>query len=137
MIDSELIPLKFHKIIQSPIYTLFILGTSTRQFAIYTSAHVGNQIRIHLTNQAKTRPHGSDLIRAIFKGLHIKILHIVINDVQDTIYYVRLLIEQQVGEKRTIMEIDVRPSDCFSIVFEENVPIFCTKEVLDKVIEIE
>ena len=129
--------IQFNKIMQSPSYTVFILGTDAKQFAIYTSPHVGEQIQMHLTSQIKPRPHTHDLINVIFKGFDVKLLHVVINDVRDTIYYARLFLEQQVGDKRQIMEIDARPSDCLSLALENDIPIFCTKEVFDKVIEVE
>ena len=135
--DSELIPIQFNKIMQSPSYTVFILGTEAKQFAIYTSPHVGEQIQMDLADQVKPRPYTHDLINSIFKGLDINILHVVINDVQDTIYYARLFVEQEIGDKMQIMEIDARPSDCLSLALKNNVPIFCTKEVFDKVISIE
>jgi len=135
--DSELIPIQFNKIMQSPSYTVFILGTDTKQFAIYTSPHVGEQIQMHLADQVKPRPYTHDLINSIFKGLDISLMHVVINDVQDTIYYARIFIEQEIGDKKQIMEIDARPSDCLSLALENDVPIFCTKEVFDKVIAIE
>lgn len=135
--DSELIPIQFNKIMQSPSYTVFILGTEAKQFAIYTSPHVGVQIQMHLTDQIKPRPYTHDLMNSIFSGLNIELLHVVINDVQDTIYYARLFLEQEADGKKQIMEIDARPSDCLSLALENNVPIFCTKEVFDRVIPID
>jgi len=135
--DSKLIPIQFNKILQSPSYTVFILGTDVKQFAIYTSPHIGQQIQMHLTGQIKPRPYTHDLINIIFKGLNINLMHVVINDVQDTLYYARLFIEQVIGDKKQIMEIDARPSDCLSLALENDIPIFCTEEVFDKVISID
>lgn len=135
--DSELIPIQFSKIMQSSSYTVFILGNDSKQFAIYTCPHVGMEIQMNLTEQIKPRPYTHDLINAICKGLDIQLLHVVINDVRDTIYYARLFIQQQVGDQKQIMEIDARPSDCLSLALENEIPIFCTKEVFDKVITVE
>ena len=135
--DSKLIPIQFNKILQSPSYTVFILGTDVKQFAIYTSPHIGQQIQMHLTGQIKPRPYTHDLINIIFKGLNINLMHVVINDVQDTLYYARLFVEQVIGDKKQIMEIDARPSDCLSLALENDIPIFCTEEVFDKVISID
>lgn len=135
--DSKLIPIQFNKILQSPSYTVFILGTDVKQFAIYTSPHIGQQIQMHLTGKIKPRPYTHDLINIIFKGLNINLMHVVINDVQDTLYYARLFIEQVIGDKKQIMEIDARPSDCLSLALENDIPIFCTEEMFDKVISID
>lgn len=135
--DAELISIQFNKIMQSSSYTVFILGTKNKQFAIYTSPHVGKHIQMSMANQIKPRPYTYDLINSVFRGLKVKILHVVINDVQDTIYYARIFVEQQTSDKKQIMEIDARPSDCLSLAIDNNVPIYCTKEVFNKVIPID
>lgn len=135
--DFELISVQFNKILQSQNYTVFIIGTEEKQFAIYTSPHVGQNLQIHLTDQVKPRPYTYDLMNSIFKGLDINLLQVVITDVQDTLYYARLFVEQETDGIRTILEIDARPSDCLTLALENDIPIFCTKEVYEKTIPIE
>jgi hypothetical protein len=136
-VDFELIPVQFNKILQSQNYTVFILGTEKKQFAIYTSPYVGQNLQIHLTDQAKPRPYTYDLMNSIFKGLDINLLQVVITDVQDTLYYARLYVEQETDGLRNILEIDARPSDCLTLALENDIPIYCTKEVFDKTIPVE
>lgn len=135
--SSELIPIQFNKIMQSQTYTVFIMGTDSKRFAIYTSPHVGQNLQMHLTDQIKPRPYTYDLINSVFKGLSIKILQVVIWDVQDTIYYARLFVEQNIDQKRHILEIDARPSDCLTLALENNIPIYCSKDVFDKVVPVD
>jgi bifunctional DNase/RNase len=74
----------------------------------------------------------------IFKGFDIKVKQVVINDMQDTIYYARLFLEQLEADGIThIVEIDSRPSDCITLALMHNVPVYCTKEVLDRTIPVE
>jgi uncharacterized protein len=61
----------------------------------------------------------------------------VINDVQDTIYFARLFLEQDRGDIRHIVEIDARPSDCITLALMNNAPVYCTREVLEKTISVE
>src|SRR5690348_8909317 len=112
---TELIPVTFNKIMQSRSYTVIILGTDKKKFAIYTDPHVGHNLQIYLTKQPKPRPYTHDLMNSIFKGLNIKILQIVINGIEDTVYFARLFLEQQIGEEKQILEIDARPSDCVTL----------------------
>lgn len=133
---SELIPIIFNKIMQSRSYTVIILGTQEKRFAIYTDPQVGNNIQMHLTEK-KTRPFTHDLLHAIFSGFDIRTAQIVIYDVEDTIYFARLYLEQKTGEKTTILEIDARPSDCITLSLLNNIPIFCRKEVLEKTVPVE
>ncbi|MBF5059686.1 bifunctional nuclease family protein [Candidatus Neptunochlamydia vexilliferae] len=135
--DFELIPVQFNKILQSQNYTVFILGTEEKQFAIYTSPHVGQNLQIHLAGQMKPRPYTYDLINALFSGLNINLLQVVITDVQDTLYFARLFVEQETDGVRNILEIDARPSDCLTLALENEIPIYCTKEVFEKTVSIE
>ena len=78
-----------------------------------------------------------ELLDRIFDGMDIRVKQVVITDVQDTIYYARLFLEQDIGDIRHIVEIDARPSDCLTLALMNNAPVYCTKEVLDKTIPVE
>lgn len=133
---SELIPVTFDKIMQSPSYTVLILGSEKKKFAIYTEPHVGEQIQLYLTEEHKPRPLTHDLISAILEGLNVKVLQVVINNVEDTVYFARLFLEQEIGDTKQILEIDTRPSDCITLALMKNAPVFCRKEVLEKAIAV-
>lgn len=134
---SELIPIKFNKIMQSQSYTMFILGNEIKHFAIYTSPKIGQNLQTTLSKQKKTRPYTLDLMNTIFLGLNVKLLQVVINDEKDSIYFTRLFIEQIRDEKRQILEIDARPSDSLTLAFENDIGIFCKKDVFERIIPIE
>ena len=72
----------------------------------------------------------------MFKGFEINVKQVVINDMQDTIYYARLFLEQMRGETRHIVEIDGRPSDFITLALMHNAPVYCSKDVLEKVIPV-
>ena len=122
---------------QSRAYTVIILGTDAKRFAIYTDPAVGRNIQVYLTEESKPRPFTHDLMNAIFQGFGIKPLQIVINNVEDTIYFARIYLEQQIGDQKTILEIDARPSDCITLALLNNIPVFCRKEVLEKAVAVE
>lgn len=134
---TELIPLNFDKILQTRSYTVVILATSEKRFAIYTDPISGKNLQLFLTGQEKARPLTHDLMDSIFRACSIRVLQIVINDIQDTIYYARLFLEQMVGDIRHIIEIDARPSDCILLALMNNAPVYCTREVLEKTIAYE
>lgn len=129
---AELIPIKFNKIMQTRSYTVVILGTDEKNFAIYTDPQIGKLLQMYLTGAERPRPFTHDLINLIFRGLNIRLKQIVINDIQDTIYFARLFVEQQIGEELHIVEIDARPSDCITLALMNNVPVYCTREVFEK-----
>lgn len=122
---------------QTRAYTVVILGAREKRFAIYTDPSIGRTLQMYLTGIEKQRPLTHDLIDNIFKGLDVRIKQVVINDIQDTIYFARLFLEQHCNDLRHIMEIDARPSDCITLALMNNVPVYCTKEVWEKTIPVE
>ena len=128
---SKLVPITLSKIMQSSSYTMFILGNEEKQFAIYTEAHVGQNLQLLLMQQPKERPTTHSLMMSIFQPLNLKVIQVVINHVDDSIYFARLFLEQQEGSNRKILEIDARPSDAISLALHAQAPIFCTQETLD------
>ncbi len=134
---SQLVPITFHKIMQSRAYTVIILGNETKKFAIYTEPHVGTSIQLHLAHGHPPRPYTHDLLSGILNGFNIKLLQMVINDIEDTIYFARLFLEQTQGEMKQIVEIDARPSDCITLALMHNVPVFCRAEILEKAVAVE
>ncbi len=133
----ELVPIVFKKIMQSRSYTVIILGTDQKKFAIYMEPHVGQLLQMHLSNESGPRPYTHDLLNSVFKGLSIKPLQIVINDLEDTIYFARLFLEQQTDSEKKILEIDARPSDCFTLAVMNNIPLFCRKEIFEQAVAVE
>lgn len=134
---SELVQLSFDKIMQTSSYTVVILGTKDKRFAIYTDPSIGKTLQMYLTGSEKPRPLTHDLVDMLLKGLDVRIKQVVINDVQDTVYYARLFVEQDLGDLRHIIEIDARPSDCITLAVMNNIPVYCTREVLEKTIPVE
>lgn len=122
---------------QTRSYTVVILGGEGKRFAIYTDPSIGRTLQMYLTGAEKTRPLTHDLIDSIFMGYDIRIKQVVINDIQDTIYFARLYLEQERSGLRHIIEIDARPSDCITLALMNDVPVYCTREVLDKTIPVE
>ncbi|HSX03692.1 MAG TPA: bifunctional nuclease domain-containing protein [Rhabdochlamydiaceae bacterium] len=133
----ELVPVAFKKLMQSRAYTVIILGTDKKRFAIYTEPSIGKILQNYLTQEPKQRPYTFDLMNAIFKGYNIKPLQVVINDIEDTIYFARLFLEQQIGEERHILEIDARPSDCITLALINNVPLLCRRDIFEKAVAVE
>jgi bifunctional DNase/RNase len=133
---SDLIPIAVSKVMQSKSYTVIILGDESKKFAIYTEPQVGKNLQIFLTQGKRQRPSTYDLIENIFKGCDIEIVQIVIQDVEDTTYFARLFLEVIEDDKKNILEVDARPSDCITLSLMNNIPIYCRKSVYEKVIPV-
>lgn len=134
---AQLIQLHFYKIMQTRAYTVVVLGTEEKQFAIYTEPTVGRTLQLTLTGTEPARPLTHDLISQLFDGYKIRVKQMVINDREESVFYARLFLEREEGEVRHIIEIDARPSDCITLALMHHAPVYCTREVLDNAIAIE
>lgn len=133
----ELLPVFFDKIMQSRSYTVIILGTESKKFAIYTDPSVGKNIQSFMTEDKTPRPYTHELLNRMLEGFGIKPIQIVINDIEDTIYFSRIYLEQSCGDLKTVLEIDARPSDSITLALMRNIPVFCRKEVFDRAVPVE
>lgn len=131
---SELLLIKFDKIMQSKTYSCIVMASQQKKFGIYTDPAKGKIIQQYITNIEKPRPMTHDLISLLLRGADIKVKQVVINDLQETTYFARIFFEQKMGEIINIVEIDARPSDCITLALINKVPIYCTSEVLDRVV---
>ncbi len=134
---TTLIPIKIKKIMRQPSYTSMVVGTEEKSFAIYAAPHVGKNIQECLSDGPLKRPYTYDLLSNMCAHLDIKILQVVLSDVEEGIYSARLFVEQKKEELTHILEIDARPSDCLILAIKEEIPILCTQELLDKAIAFE
>lgn len=134
--ESELIPIKFDKVLPSKSYTCVVLGDDQKKFGIYIDPSSGKMLQRYLTENERPRPSTYDFISMIFRGYDIKIRQIVINDLQDTLYFARIFLEQKMGDILHILEIDARPSDCITLALISKTPIYCTREVYERVVPI-
>ncbi len=130
----ELVPVSFSKIMQSKSYTVIVLGDEHKRFAIYTEPQVGRILQNFLTDEKRPRPMSHELFYSILENLTIKLLHVVIHDLEDTVFLARLFLEQQLDGKKTIIEIDARPSDAIMLALMASAPVFCRKEVLEQAV---
>lgn len=134
---TDFVPLNFNKILQSKTYTVVVLGDEKKRFAIYMEPQVGKNLLSFLTDEKRARPLSHELFFSILDNLDIKVLKVVINSFQDSVYLARVFLEQQIGDKKNILEIDARPSDAVMLALMSSCPILCHKEVLEKTIPFE
>lgn len=134
---TQLVPLNFSKIMQSKAYTVVVLGDEKKRFAIYMEPQVGKTLLSFLSEEKRPRPLSHELFFSILDNLNIKVLQVVIHNLEDTIYFARVFLEQQINEKKHIIEIDGRSSDAILLAMLSGSPILCTQQVLDQTIPFE
>jgi len=109
------------------------IGNDEKVFVIYVDHSVGAAITMFMRGTAKERPLTHDLIANIFSGLGAKVERIVINDLKNSTYYARLIlnVENELGKK--ILEIDARPSDSIALAVQSKSPIYVANKVFNEV----
>ena len=109
------------------------LGSDEKAFVIYVDQMVGSAIMMFIKKLPKERPQTHDLLGHMLTALGAKVQRVVINDVQDGIYYGRLILlaENELTDKK-IIEIDARPSDCIALALQFDAPVYVVKRVWDQ-----
>lgn len=131
---QDFIQVAFDRIIQTHVYTAIVLRNKEQRFAIFTEPSVGKFLQSHLSGEERDRPRSHDLLSMVLGALDVKVKQVLINDVQDSTFFSRIFLETEKDGLKHIVEIDARPSDCVILSFLHNAPVFCTKQVVEKVI---
>jgi uncharacterized protein len=101
---------------------------SERYLPIWIGPCEAEAITVKLQEVPAPRPLTHDLLRNVIRELGGKVVHILINDLRQEVYYARIVIDVA-GEQ---MEIDSRPSDAIALAVRVSVPIFVAETVMDK-----
>jgi bifunctional DNase/RNase len=101
---------------------------SERYLPIWIGPCEAEAITVKLQEVPAPRPLTHDLLRNAIRELGGKVVHILINDLRQEVYYARIVIDVA-GEQ---IEIDSRPSDAIALAVRVSVPIFVAETVMDK-----
>ncbi len=131
---SDYVPVKvkgvyFVSTITGPQAVVFISADSDRLVPIYIGLAEAISIDIALRNETTPRPMTHDLMKSVMDNFNIKIDRIIIDDLDEQVFYARLMLKDTGRE----IEIDARPSDCIALAVRTNASIFISPEILDKV----
>jgi hypothetical protein len=97
-----------------------------RRLPIIIGGAEAQAIALELESIKTNRPMTHDLIFNLCKHFDLNLTEIVINDLQQGVFYARLVLEND-GE---VHEVDSRPSDAVAIAVRFKAPIFCAESVL-------
>lgn len=101
---------------------------SRKYLPIWIGAFEADAITLAIQGHPPQRPMTHDLLKTVFGELGAAISHIVINDIHDSTFYARIIVEQA---GHTI-EIDARPSDAIALAVRSEVPIYVEEHVLNQ-----
>jgi uncharacterized protein len=101
---------------------------SDRYLPIWIGPFEADAINIELQEMPPQRPLTHDLLKSLIRELGGRVVHVLISDLRNAIYYARIVIE--LGG-RTI-EVDSRPSDAIALAVRVKSPIFVAESVMDE-----
>ncbi|MEM9482042.1 MAG: bifunctional nuclease family protein [Verrucomicrobiota bacterium] len=110
------------------------LGNDDKVFVIYVDQMVGAAIMMFLREQPKERPQTHDLMVDLLTAFGGKVQRIVINDLEESVYFARLIVSSENElEEQKIVELDARPSDSIALAVQQKAPIYVSKAVWEEV----
>lgn len=101
---------------------------SDRYLPIWIGPYEADAITVELQEVPPPRPLTHDLLKSIIRELGGRVVHILISELRNDIYYARVVIEQN-GKQ---LEIDSRSSDAIALAVRAKAPIFIAEQVMDK-----
>ncbi len=102
--------------------------TTDRYLPIWIGPCEADAITIELQEVPPQRPLTHDLLKAVIQEFGGRIVHILISDLRNDVYYARIVIEVN-GRQ---LEIDSRPSDAIALGVRAKAPIFVSDMVMER-----
>jgi uncharacterized protein len=99
-----------------------------RYLPIWIGAFEADAIALALQGHEPQRPMTHDLLKSVFADLGATINYILVNDIQDSTFFARIVVEQG---SHTV-EIDARPSDAIALAVRSDVPIYVETHVFEQ-----
>jgi bifunctional DNase/RNase len=99
-----------------------------RALPIWIGVFEANAIALEMEKIETPRPMTHDLIVNMLKTLNIKVSRVVVSDLRENTFFATIFVDQDGVE----LNIDARPSDAIALAIRTSVPIFVTKEVMEK-----
>ena len=117
-----------HTITQSQSYAVLLSEVNgLRKLPIVIGAFEAQAIAVAIEKVVINRPLSHDLIKNIFTVFHINLKEVLIDNLQDGIFYSKLVCEKDGQE----IEVDSRTSDALALAVRFNCPIFTYEFILE------
>jgi uncharacterized protein len=113
-------------------FALF-LGNDEKTFVIYVDEQVGGAISMFMRGTTKERPLTHDLMASVLMAFGAKVERVVINDVNGSVFYARLILAAENELHKKLVELDARPSDSVAMAVQQEAPIYVADSVWESV----
>jgi hypothetical protein len=106
---------------------VFLENDEKRVLPIYIGAAEAFSIQTALEKMPYPRPLTHDLMITIMEELHSKIEKVVIDDLNDGVFFARIVVRKNGDE----YEFDARPSDSLALAIRTKAPVYVSKGVME------
>lgn len=137
MTGKELVLVKVKDVLPVHRGVGIFLEAEKKLFVIQVDVTAGYTLGMQHIGQISERPTTHDLITNFFAGFGIELVHTVITDMQDDVYYARITLSQQNELGRKIAEVDARPSDSFILSQNLKKPVFILRSLLERLEDVQ
>lgn len=127
MIEVEIDCIRVSLMSQQRVVILKDLSNE-RYLPIWIGQFEAEAITIELQESEQKRPLTHDLLKNTIALVGGRVIHILINDLRNDVFYARIVIE--IGDKT--IEVDSRPSDALALAVRTKSPVFINEGVMSK-----
>jgi hypothetical protein len=106
---------------------VFLENEEKRVLPIYIGAAEAFSIQTALEKVPYPRPLTHDLMITVMEELHSKIEKVIIDDLNDGIFFARIVVRKD-GEE---YEFDARPSDSIALAIRTKAPVYVSTKVME------
>lgn len=127
-IELEIVALS-HSITQSHSYAVVLgeAGGGARRLPIVIGGFEAQAIAVALEDMHPSRPLTHDLLKNFMTAFHVELQEIIINDLQEGIFYAKLVCFTD----HDTIEIDSRTSDALALAVRFGCPIYTYEHILE------
>lgn len=106
-----------------------VLGevTGSRRLPVIIGSFEAQAIAVAIEGMVNSRPMTHDLFKNTLETLDVQLLEVIINNLQEGIFYARLVLDRN-GE---IIEVDSRTSDALALAIRYECPIYSYEFILE------
>ncbi len=113
-----------------PVPVVLLSDVQGNSVPIYVGVTEAISINSALHNETTPRPMTHDLMISLIDCLDGTIERILIDDLDEGVYYARLFITKN----GSLSELDARPSDCIALALRSDAEVFVTESVFEKAV---
>ncbi len=106
---------------------VFLENDDNRVLPIYIGAAEAFSIQCAIEKLPYPRPLTHDLLISMIEGLDSNIEKVIIDDINDGIFFARIILSKNGGE----YEFDARPSDSIALAVRVDAPVFVSRKVME------